>query len=307
MLKFFLIGFLIIFIFAYFPWFTFAVFHPGDSIPFAFKDFFSYYKHKEFNRCKSYGRIFMFTASDSQAFGSGKTLSLVHWVRDTYFRYNNKPVWNKEKQDFVTQHIIVVSNIELKDIPFIPFVGKNQFIELDKIPHTEDDVIIFALDEAGFVFNSRDYKTNMKVGSDSGGDFLARLLQVRHNKICFVLSTQRQNFLDKIIRQTCEVVTTCKKKWRIVRLQDFDAYDLENVTNPLLIKPLRTYYYFANDKLYNSYDTTYNVEKLKEQVEQGELLNTEEILARIGDSSSPDKSINHFRRSVLDKKSGRNK
>ena len=101
------------------------------------------------------------------------------------------------------------------------------------------------------------------------------------------MTSQRFTFVDKVLRQICGVVTTCKKKWRIVRLQDFDAYMLENAQNPELIQPISTRYYIATDRLFNSYDTTYNVEKLKYQLESGDLLNTEEILAKIGDSGNP--------------------
>ena len=64
-------------------------------------------------------------------------------------------------------------------------------------------------------------------------------------------------------------------------LQDFDAYALENCANPELIRPYKTRFYFATNDLYNSYDTTYNVEKLKEDYESGQFLGTEEIFERI--------------------------
>ena len=68
-------------------------------------------------------------------------------------------------------------------------------------------------------------------------------------------------------------------------LQDFDAYALENCSNPDMIKPLSTRFYFATNDLYNSYDTTYTVKALKQQLEDGDLLDTAEILQRIGDDS----------------------
>lgn len=268
MLMVFIVAVGVLFVLTLFPYFRFGLFHPVTTIKNAVRDGFLWIKHKEYNVCNEYGRIFMFTAADSQAFGSGKTLSLVHWLRQIYQRYNNVDVWDKETNSFVKQHIIIVSNVVLNDIPFIPFIGKSQFIELDKIEHTEHDVIIFVIDEAGMEFNSRNYKDNLST------DFLRRLLQVRHHKICFAMTSQRFTFTDKVLRSTCEIVTTCKKKWRIVRLQDFDAYDLENISNPLMLRPISTRFYFATDRLYNAYDTTYNVEKLKEQLEEGDLLDT---------------------------------
>lgn len=272
----------IILLIAMFPFLRFMVFHPISSARWGVRDIFDYLKHKRQNECKLYGQVFMFSASDAQAFGSGKTLSMVRWVRNVYQRYNGLKVWDEEKKCFETQHIIVISNVVFKDIPYIPFVGREQFTNLDLLPHTEHDIMLFVIDEAGMEFNSRNYKDNLPT------DFLVRLLQVRHNKCALVMTSQRFNFVDKVLRQICGVVTTCKKKWRIVRLQDFDAYMLENAQNPELIQPISTRYYLATDKLFNSYDTTYNVEKLKWQLESGDLLNTEEILAKIGDSGNPE-------------------
>ena len=276
------------FILGVFPYFRYALFHPVKTIPQFFRDFYKKVKFKENNKCPYYGKIFTFTASDSQAFGSGKTLSMVRWVRDVYRRYNGLRVWDGEK--FVEQKIIIVSNLRFHDIPYIPFIGKDQFVNIDQIEHTENDVIIFVVDEAGMEFNSRKYKENLPT------DFLVRLLQVRHNKITLCMTSQRFGFIDKVLRNTCEVVTTCKKKWRIVRLQDYDAYALENCSNPEIIRPISTRFYFASDKLFNAYDTTYNVTKLKEELQTGQLLTTPEILSITGDSSSPDNAKSFFRR-----------
>lgn len=265
-----------------FPFLRFCVFHPVSSGRWAVHDIWDYFRHKRQNECKAYGQVFMFSASDSQAFGSGKTLSMVRWVRQMYHQFNGLQVWDEEKKTFMIQRIIVISNVVFNDIPYIPFRGREQFVNLDMLPHTEHDILLFVIDEAGMEFNSRNYKENLP------SDFLVRLLQVRHNKVALCMTSQRFNFVDKVLRQICGVVTTCKKRWRIVRLQDYDAYMLENAQNPELIQPISTRYYIATDKLFASYDTTYNVEKLKYQLESGDLLNTEEILAKIGDSGNPE-------------------
>lgn len=265
-----------------FPFIRFIILHPVTSARWGLHDIIDYIKHKRANECQAYGKVFMFSASDAQAFGSGKTLSMVRWVRHMYKRYNGLQVWDEDTKSFVNQRIIVISNVVFNDIPYIPFRGREQFTNLDMLPHTEHDILLFVIDEAGMEFNSRNYKDNLPT------DFLVRLLQVRHNKCALVMTSQRFTFVDKVLRQICGVVTTCKKKWRIVRLQDYDAYMLENAQNPELIQPISTRYYLATDKLFKSYDTTYNVEKLKYQLESGDLLNTEEILAKIGDSGNPE-------------------
>lgn len=273
-----------------FPFLRWMLFHPVTSGRWAFTDIFDYIKHKRYNECKAYGQVFMFTASDSQAFGSGKTLSMVRWVRNTYKHYNGLPVWDENTKSFVNQRIIVISNVQFNDIPYIPFIGRDQFVQLDKLPHTEHDILLFVIDEAGMEFNSRSYKDNLPTS------FLVKLLQVRHNKVALAMTSQRFTFVDKILRQICGVVTTCKKKWRLVRLQDYDAYTLENAQNPELIQPIATRYYFAKNDLFSSYDTTYNVEQLKRQLEDGDLLTTEEILARLGDSGNPEVAKPRWRR-----------
>ena len=264
----------------FFPRFRFALKHPLICCRGAFNDAYDYVKHKRKNECKEIGKVFLFTASGSKAFGSGKTLSMVRYVTLLYKRYNNLDVWDEDTKTFVKQRVIVISNIELYSIPYIPFVGREQFVNLDKLGYTNHDVVLFCIDEAGMEFNSRSYKDNLPT------DFLCRLLQVRHNRCSVILSAQRASFIDKVLRQICGVVTTCDMKWRIVRLQDYDAYALENLPNPEMLQPLNTRYYFATDELFNSYDTTYNVSKLKNQLETGDLLDTEEILQRIGDNTS---------------------
>ena len=279
----------IVFILMMFPYLRYGVLHPHLSIPNILKDCWGYIRLKKYNECKEYGKIVMFTAADSQAFGSGKTLSMVRWVRSVYHQYNNREVWDDEKKEFVKQRIIVISNIQFNDIPCIPFRGKDQFVNLDRLEHNSTDIILFVIDEAGMEFNSRQYKDNLPT------DFLVRLLQVRHNKVSFVMTSQRFLFVDKVLRNTTEVVTTCKKKWRIVRLQQFDAYDMENCGNANMIRPFATKFYFATDNLFNAYDTTYNVEKLKQQLTDGELLETKEILDRIGDNNDPVNATPHIR------------
>ena len=280
----------IFFVLMMFPYARFCIFHPRLSVPSAIKDAWAYLRYKRYNECKEFGKIVLFTAADSQAFGSGKTLSMVRWVTNVYNEFNGKLVWDDETKQFVKQRIIVISNVVMNSIPYIPFRGKDQFINIDKLDHTEHDVILFVIDEAGMEFNSRKYKENLPT------DFLVRLLQVRHNKVSFVMTSQRFLFVDKVLRNTTEIVTTCKKKWRIVRLQQFDAYDLENCNNPSMIVPLSTRFYFATDKLYHAYDTTYNVEKLKEQLEEGDLMDTKEILERIGDNTNPQAATPHIRK-----------
>lgn len=259
----------------------YIVFHPITSIVWAFKDIYGYIAHKEYNVCREYGKIKMYSASDAQAFGCGKSLSMAHYCGYLNKRYNHKKVWDSKEKKFVEQHLFFVSNLELKNVDYyIPFVGKSQFQEVEKLGASEHDIVFFVLDEAGIVFNSRQYKDNIPT------EFLARLLQIRHNKVGFILNAQRFGMVDKVIRETCSVVTTCKKIWRIVILQDFDAFNMENAVNPTLIQPLRTTVWFAKNEDFDAYDTNYNVTQLNKDLEDGDILTTEEILAQVGEQGN---------------------
>ena len=265
----------LIFVIIVFPVVRYCVFHPVKCLKQGFKDMWGYFHYKKYNLCPFFGQIYMFVADGVHAFGSGKTLSMVEWLTSVYEKYNGLEVFDEEKQEFTIQHVIIISNVKLNGIPYIPFTAKDQFINIDKIPHSSMDILLFAIDEAGAEFNSREYKSNLPT------DFLVRLLQVRHNKVGFVMTSQRFTFVDKLLRNVTGLVCTCRKVWRIVQLNYYDGFTLENAQNSELVRPIKTRFYFATDKLYNSYDTLYNVEKLKQQLESGDLLDTSEILERI--------------------------
>lgn len=244
-------------------------------------DIYYYFKHKKYNECKWFGKLYMFTAQDSQAFGCGKSLSMVHLCNKIYQRYNNKPVWDSEQKKFVMQHVFFISNLELKNIPtYIEFKNKNQFKYIDQYQFKQTDVVIFVLDECGVVFNSREYKTNLPT------EFITRLLQVRHFKIGFITNAQRFQMVDKVFREVTNTVTTCRKLWRFIWLIDYDAYELENAVNPSLLQGFNKRIWFALDKDFDSYDTNYNVGQLRDDLEHGLFLSSEEILANRGDTNS---------------------
>lgn len=261
--------------------FRFIFFHLWTISKTAFQDIYRYFKYKRYNECKEFGKLLMFTASDSQAFGCGKSLSMVRLCNNIYKRYDNKDVWDKEKNKFVKQHIYFISNLELKDIKtYIPFSSKEQFKNFDKYGFKSTDVVFFVLDECGVVFNSREYKTNLPT------EFITRLLQVRHFKIGFITNAQRFGMVDKVFREVSNTVTTCKKKWRFVWLIDYDAYELENAQNPSLLMGSNKRIWFALDKDFDSYDTNYNVSQLRDDLENGNFLSTAEILESRGESVS---------------------
>ena len=130
----------------FFPNF-FAFFIPNipKFINWGLHDFKLYFKHKEYNRCKEWGMIRLNCSDGQQVFGCGKTLLLVMRANYIYHRYNNKLVYNSDKGIFVKQHIRIISNVELYDVPYIKFSDVNQLIDIDKFGFDDDDVTIYLL------------------------------------------------------------------------------------------------------------------------------------------------------------------
>lgn len=257
--------------------FIFILSNIHHFIRWSFKDISRYFKHKEYNRCKEWGNIRLNCATSSQVFGCGKTLLLVIRAISIYKRYNDKWVWHEATDTFMKQKIHLISNVELCGVPFIKFTDVNQLIDIQRFDFGPEDVTIFLLDEVGSIFNSRNFRDNISP------EFLTRLLQSRKHKVALYMTSQRFQFTDKILREVCSTVTTCRKWWRIVESKHYDAFELENALNPTLIKPKSTTYQFIFDKDYHSYNSYQLVEDLRKNYKPDQYLNTAEILQTYGD------------------------
>lgn len=278
----------IIFCLIAFPIIPFIIIHSLDILKYAFIDIYRFIRYKKYNECRDYGKVVTICASGTKVFGSGKTLSGVHAIRYIYDKYDGLEVWNDTEKRFVTQHIHIISNVELTDIPFTFFENEKQLINVEQ---PEMDITIFFLDESSSIWNSRNYKDNIST------TLLTSLLQCRKNKIALFTTSQRFIFQDKLIRQITSEVWEAYKFWRIVRLQTYDAYDMENCTNLQLLKALATSYWFVRDDDYHAYDTTAIVERLKKMNEAGELLTDGEVLESQGVEERCLEMVNRLSRS----------
>ena len=278
------------YLFIMFPLLRFCIFHPFTVLKNAIVDGYKYIRYKRYNNCYEYGLIRLNSAKTSQVFGCGKTLSLVRQAVHVYNQYNNKKVWSEDKKCFVTQKIHIISNVRLYDVPYIEWVGESQFTDIDKMGFEEQDIIIYLLDEVGTIFNSRNFRDNISM------EFLTRLLQSRKNKMALYMTSQRFIFTDKILRESCSIVTTCRKIWRFIELCDYDAYEVENVINVSMLKPIKVRWWLAKDKDYHSYDSYQLIENLKKANEDGLLLSTEEILSTYGDTTGSIDNSTHLQR-----------
>lgn len=253
--------------------FRLIVKHPLLTIYYGITDLYFYITRKGWNNCPT-GKLIAYTA----LFGKGKTLSVVHYVVGLYRRYNNKPVYDRDRKKFVTQKIHVISNVDL-NIPFERFISLEQIVrvaekfrDMDKENNTLTCTIVLG-DEFSVQMNSREFKKNIDPL------FLNTLLTCRHHHITLVYDAQRFNHVDALLRQVTSYVVECKKVWRFMVQYQYDAYELENASNPSLITPTLKFGWFIRNRDYNAYDTLACVGNLKKSVESGDMLTEDEILA----------------------------
>jgi len=238
-------------------------------------DFWFFFAHKKYNECSD-GELSCYVG----LFAKGKTLSDVeHVVWQKYKRYNGLMVWSRERKKFVKQVIQVISNVELLDIPFTPFLGLQQIVDIavnnakiDIACDTQTVAIVLG-DEFSVQLNSRAFKTNISPL------FLNTLLTCRHFHLSIFFSAQRFMQVDALLRQVTQSVIDCNKIWRFQIHQYYDAWQLENATDTSLIKPFKRTGFFVFNKHYNAYNTLACVGALIKSVESGDMISDEEILA----------------------------
>jgi len=257
----------------FFPTIRCAVFNPIALVINSAVDLWLYCYRKIANTCKT-GELVAYCG----LFGRGKTLSVVHRVVTTYKRYNDKPVWCSRRKTFVTQKVKVLSNVELQ-IPYERLESLGQIIHSADHNRAEDDengtltVTLVLGDEFSVQMNSRNFKTNIDPL------FLNTLLTCRHYHISLFYTAQRFGHVDALLRQVTSYVIQCDKLWRFQRLNKYSAWEMENASNPTLIKPISRSCWFVRDRDYNAYDTFACVGNLSKAVKEGGMLSEEEILA----------------------------
>lgn len=268
--------FLIVFIFAYMlsVCFRLSLQHPLDTVKYMCLDTFAWFRQKKYNLCKT-GEIVGFVS----LFGRGKTMSAVHKVCAMYRRYNDKPVWCPERKRFVTQKVHIISNVHLTGVPYENFVALQQIVnaaETNRVKDMENDTLTITLvlgDEFSVQMNSRSFKTNIDPL------FLNTILTCRHHHISLYYTAQRFGHVDALLRQVTSYVVDCNKVWRFQCQKSYDAWALENATNPEMIRPLSHSGFFITDWDYNVYDTLACVGNLSKSFADGDMLTEEEILA----------------------------
>lgn len=250
------------------------------SAKYAIIDMILYFKQKRWNNAKV-GFIYCFTG----LFGAGKTLSAVHYVREYYYRYNGRYIFDIYTKRFVQQYVQVLSNVEL-DIPYTKFVSMDQIVEIaDTVAQFNEQnncklITIVLGDEFSVQMNSRNFKTNLPAS------VLNSILTCRHHGISLVLTSQRFAHMDALLRQVTSKVIECNKIWRLQCQTEYDAWDLEQAGSSLKLKPLSRGGWFVKDEDYDAYNSAAVVDNLIKDYKSGALLDEETILRLQGSTGS---------------------
>lgn len=253
--------------------FRLAVFNfPAFSF-YAVKDAISWFRYRKWDICQT-GHLICYMA----LFGRGKTLSVVHYITGMYRRYNNRRIYDFSRKKWVTQKVHVISNVDLA-IPYEKFISLEQIVrvaDMSREQDEEEDTLTVTLvlgDEFSVQMNSRSFKSNIDPL------FLNTLLTCRHHHITLVYDAQRFSHVDALLRQVTGYVVECRKTWRFQLHYYYDAFQLENSSDPTLIKPFRRTGFFIRDRDFAAYDTLACVGNLKKAVSRGDMMGEAEILA----------------------------
>ena len=262
--------------------------HPVKTVCYGIKDFILYWKHKQYNYYDA-GVLNCYCAH----FGGGKTLSIVHYVTLLFKKYNNRKVWDKGRKMFVLQKIHIISNVDLKSVPYEPLNSLSQVVacaynnkKIDDIENTRT-VVLVLLDEASVQLNSRSFKTNIDP------IFLNTLLTCRHYHISFLYSSQKFKLTDALMRSVTQKCINCQKLWRFMVQNEYDADEIEYASDPTMVKPRRRTGFLITDADYASYDTLACVDKLKKSVDENDMMSAEEIMAMRGDINPDNDNVVH--------------
>lgn len=286
-----LLGLGILFILLIFPKLRCYLLNLPVSFPYTLRDLFLYVLRKKW-RIATSGELNVYCG----LFGQGKTLSAVHATTQYYNRYHNKKVYDENRHKYVMQQVIVLSNIHLNNIPYIEFKSLHQMCELmhQNIEYdSQHDTLTYLWvlgDEFSVQMNSRNFKSNLDPLT------LNSILTCRHYRTSMVLTSQRFNHMDALLRQVTQYVYQCSKTWRLQGITKYDAFSIENASNPDIIKPIIKNAWFVRNRDYKAYDTLACVDNLEHSALIGDTLSSAEILQNLNLNQNPE-AVTHYRKS----------
>lgn len=266
--------FIFVMLFIISPYFRAILFHPISTIYYMIKDTYLFFRYRRYNEYRKFGTLTIFNG----LFGKGKTLSSTYFGRKIYKKWNNKKIYDFKEKKWKIQKIVLVSNVEIKDVPYVQLYSLTDIIKLSEYKDKANVMTIWVVlvDEMSTQINSREYKTNFST------ELLNVMLTCRHYRMQMIGSAQRFAHVDALVRQITSDAIECKKLWRLVEWDIYDAWTIENTSDVTKIKPKRRKAIFVKDKDFNAYDTVAVVENFKDNVKAGKILTDKEVLEAQG-------------------------
>lgn len=168
--------------------------------------------------------------------GSGKTLSAVQCLK-------------KMKEEY--PKALVVSNLDIKGVDYIPFTDYEQLTTLSN----GIEGIIFLLDEIHVLWNSLESK-------DIPISEMACFCQMRKDRRVIIGTSQVYGRIAKPIREQLQYVIDCSNIFNILQTNTIlDPSDCTEENGRLNATILGHSYWFHTPELYNSYDTLFKIKK----------------------------------------------
>lgn len=270
-----LIILLIVFAFLLYASVTFRLIvkNPHLVAAYGFTDILQWFRFKLYNIAPM-GKIKAYCAD----FGGGKTLSAVTEVVDFYNRYHNKKFFDVKAGNWITQKVLVVSNVDFTGIPYQRLTGLSQLVDLQKYNRKLDDdngtrtCCIFLIDEASSQLNSRNFSKNFSPA------VIGALVTCRHYNTSLIYTSQVFTHVDKLLRDDTMLVIQCRKLWRFMIHNVYDAHVLEYASDPTIIQPLYRTGFFIRNRHFAAYDTLALVDNLSHSATSGDMLSEAEVL-----------------------------
>ena len=253
--------------------FRLIVKNPHLVAAYGFIDILQWFRFKLYNLAPM-GKIKAYCAD----FGGGKTLSAVTEVVDFYTRYHNRKFFDVKSGKWITQKVLVVSNVDFTGIPYQRLTGLSQLVDLQKYNRKLDEdngtrtCCIFLIDEASSQLNSRNFSKNFNPA------VIGALVTCRHYNTSLIYTSQVFTHVDKLLRDDTMLVIQCRKLWRFMIHSVYDAHVLEYASDPTIIQPLYRTGFFIRNKHFAAYDTLALVDNLSHSATSGDMLSEAEVL-----------------------------
>lgn len=255
-----------IIILSFFPFWRMFFSHVPHTIKYVFNDIYNYVINRKWrNWNESWCGIYQFCGY----FGHGKTLSATHKALQIYARMKK---YGKK--------VRIISNYELKHVPYIPLTSFDQIVEIGKIAAELDDKgkrkdsyegTIILIDEIEFLLNNRKFASFPTA-------LLSAICQQRKGHIVIYTTLQRWHMCDKSFRDLSLWCVDCSKFWRFQRNRYYDGWDVENATSNQMIQCKKTEWWFVENRFYDAYDTT----KMISQSSADDFISNEESIRNRG-------------------------